>query len=181
MSVSAGLGAHAWRWSRGVSWMGQRADLVILNAKRPLSQSLFGDPRPKMLWFECKKFQAEGAQCMKRVVARLRHKLVEGEIPPGARVPERELCEALGISRTPLREALKVAGSRRSRRAAAQPRRGARREANARKRAGPVRGVRRAWRRSPASSPASAFPTSRSAEIAALHAAMLTHFSCGAS
>jgi DNA-binding GntR family transcriptional regulator len=42
------------------------------------------------------------------VVARLRHLLIEGEIPPGGRVPERDLCVALGISRTPLREALKV-------------------------------------------------------------------------
>jgi DNA-binding GntR family transcriptional regulator len=42
------------------------------------------------------------------VVSRLREKLLEGEIPPGARIPERELCAALQISRTPLREALKV-------------------------------------------------------------------------
>lgn len=42
------------------------------------------------------------------VVSRLRQLLVEGEIPPGGRVPERDLCAALGISRTPLREALKV-------------------------------------------------------------------------
>jgi DNA-binding GntR family transcriptional regulator len=42
------------------------------------------------------------------VVSRVRHMLMEGEIPPGARVPERELCLTLGISRTPLREALKV-------------------------------------------------------------------------
>jgi DNA-binding GntR family transcriptional regulator len=42
------------------------------------------------------------------VVSRLRHMLVEGEIPPGMRVPERALCETFGISRTPLREALKV-------------------------------------------------------------------------
>ncbi len=42
------------------------------------------------------------------VVSRVRHMLMEGEIPPGARVPERDLCLALGISRTPLREALKV-------------------------------------------------------------------------
>jgi DNA-binding GntR family transcriptional regulator len=34
--------------------------------------------------------------------------LLEGEISPGARIPERELCEKLKISRTPLREALKV-------------------------------------------------------------------------
>jgi len=42
------------------------------------------------------------------VVSRLRHILTEGEIAPGARIPERELCASLGISRTPLREALKV-------------------------------------------------------------------------
>ena len=41
-------------------------------------------------------------------VARVRTMLLEGEIPPGARIPERELCEKLEISRTPLREALKV-------------------------------------------------------------------------
>jgi DNA-binding GntR family transcriptional regulator len=42
------------------------------------------------------------------VVARLREMLLEGEVPPGARIPERDLCTALQISRTPLREALKV-------------------------------------------------------------------------
>lgn len=41
-------------------------------------------------------------------VAQVRAMLLEGEIPPGARIPERELCEKLRISRTPLREALKV-------------------------------------------------------------------------
>ncbi|WP_369723937.1 GntR family transcriptional regulator [Bradyrhizobium sp. LLZ17] len=42
------------------------------------------------------------------VVGRIRAILLEGEITPGARIPERELCERLQISRTPLREALKV-------------------------------------------------------------------------
>jgi DNA-binding GntR family transcriptional regulator len=42
------------------------------------------------------------------VVSRVRAMLLEGEIQPGARVPERELCDKLAISRTPLREALKV-------------------------------------------------------------------------
>ena len=42
------------------------------------------------------------------VVSRLRDMLLEGEVPPGARIPERELCLKLKISRTPLREALKV-------------------------------------------------------------------------
>lgn len=42
------------------------------------------------------------------VVAYIREQLIEGHIAPGARVPEQELCKALEISRTPLREALKV-------------------------------------------------------------------------
>jgi DNA-binding GntR family transcriptional regulator len=41
-------------------------------------------------------------------LTRLRDYIVEGNIPDGGRVPERQLCEMLGISRTPLREALKV-------------------------------------------------------------------------
>lgn len=42
------------------------------------------------------------------VVTFIRERLIEGEIAPGARIPERELCAALNVSRTPLREALKV-------------------------------------------------------------------------
>jgi DNA-binding GntR family transcriptional regulator len=44
-------------------------------------------------------------------LTRLRDHIVEGNIPDGARVPERQLCAMLGISRTPLREALKVLAS----------------------------------------------------------------------
>ncbi|WP_417251312.1 GntR family transcriptional regulator [Castellaniella sp.] len=42
------------------------------------------------------------------VVGHLRNFIVEGVLPPGSKLNERELCERLGISRTPLREALKV-------------------------------------------------------------------------
>jgi DNA-binding GntR family transcriptional regulator len=42
------------------------------------------------------------------VVQLVRENLIEGRIAPGARIPERELCETMKISRTPLREALKV-------------------------------------------------------------------------
>jgi DNA-binding GntR family transcriptional regulator len=38
----------------------------------------------------------------------LRDLIVEGELPPDSRVPERLLCARFGVSRTPLREALKV-------------------------------------------------------------------------
>src|SRR5919201_4342196 len=44
----------------------------------------------------------------KEVVNGLRNLLLEGNIPPGARIPERELCDRFQVSRTPLREALKV-------------------------------------------------------------------------
>jgi DNA-binding GntR family transcriptional regulator len=42
------------------------------------------------------------------VVGRLRDLIVEGSLGPGVHVPERELCTRFGISRTPLREALKA-------------------------------------------------------------------------
>ncbi len=42
------------------------------------------------------------------VLVQLRDAIVEGRLVPGARVPERELCTEIGVSRTPLREALKV-------------------------------------------------------------------------
>lgn len=45
------------------------------------------------------------------VTGRIRDMIVEGAYPPGSRLPERVLCETLGISRTPLREALKVLAS----------------------------------------------------------------------
>jgi len=39
---------------------------------------------------------------------RMRDFIIEGHLPPGARILERQLCQTLGVSRTPLREALKV-------------------------------------------------------------------------
>ena len=46
-----------------------------------------------------------------QVVARLRTMLVEGRIAPGAKLNERLLCEQLHVSRTPLREAIKLLAS----------------------------------------------------------------------
>jgi DNA-binding GntR family transcriptional regulator len=42
------------------------------------------------------------------VVSRLRLRIVEGQIAPGAKLNERELSESLRVSRTPLREAIKM-------------------------------------------------------------------------
>ena len=44
-------------------------------------------------------------------VERLRNMIFDGELIAGERVPERELCDNFDISRTPLREALKVIAS----------------------------------------------------------------------
>lgn len=45
------------------------------------------------------------------VVTALRQMIVEGRLKPGARVPEQQFCRSFGVSRTPLREALKILAS----------------------------------------------------------------------
>lgn len=45
------------------------------------------------------------------LVERLRNLIVEDALKPEEKVPEKELCETFGVSRTPLREALKVLAS----------------------------------------------------------------------
>lgn len=42
------------------------------------------------------------------VAEQLRERIIQGEFRPGARLNERLLCERLGVSRTPLREAFRV-------------------------------------------------------------------------
>jgi DNA-binding GntR family transcriptional regulator len=39
---------------------------------------------------------------------RMRTMIAEGDLPPGGKIPEKDLCVAFGVSRTPLREAVKV-------------------------------------------------------------------------
>lgn len=48
------------------------------------------------------------ASLHEEVVPRLRDMIFEGQLAPGDRIPERILCERFAISRTPLREALRV-------------------------------------------------------------------------
>lgn len=45
------------------------------------------------------------------LVVTVRDMILEGELAPGTRIPEVAICEDLGVSRTPLREALKVLAS----------------------------------------------------------------------
>lgn len=57
---------------------------------------------------------ARGATPLKRrslheeLTEALREMIVSGQLPLGEKIPEKELCELYGVSRTPLREALKV-------------------------------------------------------------------------
>jgi len=52
--------------------------------------------------------ESEASSLHADIVQQLRDFVVEGHLAPGARIPERDLCERFAISRTPLREALKV-------------------------------------------------------------------------
>ena len=105
------------------------------------------------------------------VTARLRDLIVAGELPEGSRIVERELCDQLGVSRTPLREAFKVLAVEGL--VEILPNRGA-----VVSRLGPPRRATccassRGSRRSPASWPAPTRPTRRSPAIRALHDEMI--------
>lgn len=50
----------------------------------------------------------EGRRASVAVHARLRQLILDGTIPPGSVLPQVELASALGVSRTPLREALRT-------------------------------------------------------------------------
>ena len=45
------------------------------------------------------------------LVLHIRELIMQGELRPGDKVPEQQLCERFGVSRTPMREALKVLAS----------------------------------------------------------------------
>ena len=45
------------------------------------------------------------------VASRIRDMIIEGALAPGAKIVETQLCQTLGVSRTPLREALKTLAS----------------------------------------------------------------------
>lgn len=51
-----------------------------------------------------KKFEPESV----RAIERIRNEIINGVRPPGSRLVERELAEVLGISRLPIRDALRV-------------------------------------------------------------------------
>lgn len=48
------------------------------------------------------------ASLHEELVERIQNLIIEGTLPAGTKVPEKELCLRFGVSRTPMREALKV-------------------------------------------------------------------------
>ncbi|MDB5902844.1 MAG: hypothetical protein JWM26_1722 [Betaproteobacteria bacterium] len=73
------------------------ANAMTLDLDTPQPAEAAADPAPRLLH--------------ESVVDRLRDMIVHGELQAGTKLNERVLCEALGASRTPLREALKVLAS----------------------------------------------------------------------
>jgi len=67
----------------------------------------------KLLNVSAKRHVQKPKPLHQQVIDNLRDMIIESEIAPGSRVPERELCEMFGISRTPFREAMKVLESER--------------------------------------------------------------------
>ncbi len=51
------------------------------------------------------------ASLHEEIAEHLRNMIFDGELVAGARIPEKDLCSRFGVSRTPLREALKVLAS----------------------------------------------------------------------
>jgi DNA-binding GntR family transcriptional regulator len=89
-------------------WIDGRPVKAYVPRMKPLIPS---DATSKALKADALPEREDQSSLHDEILIRLRDHIVEGHIPDGARVPERQLCEMLGISRTPLREALKVLAS----------------------------------------------------------------------
>jgi DNA-binding GntR family transcriptional regulator len=87
------------------------ADIVepVPHAAKNRIQALPGAPTRRARRPDSAKWTAVSLH--REILGRLRNYIVEGHLSDGARIPERQLCDLFGISRTPLREALKVLAS----------------------------------------------------------------------
>ena len=64
------------------------------------------EPATPLLTSRRKPKVEEKSDHVTRAYATLRQVIVNGQLPPGARIPEREIADRLGLSRTPVRSAL---------------------------------------------------------------------------
>jgi DNA-binding GntR family transcriptional regulator len=89
-------------------WIDHPAVKAYVSPMKPLIPN---DATSKAIGAEAYPDREDQSSLHDEILTRLRDHIVEGNIPDGGRVPERQFCEMLGISRTPLREALKVLAS----------------------------------------------------------------------
>jgi DNA-binding GntR family transcriptional regulator len=82
---------------------------TIYNSKLQLEFTLTLISRPQSL-IELRPSDAPPSALADRAYAFLKQHILTCKIPPGERLIEKELCEEIGISRTPLREALNRLG-----------------------------------------------------------------------
>jgi DNA-binding GntR family transcriptional regulator len=73
-----------------------------------MTDGLAGASSPYPAWEEDEVNSISRRHLHDELLTRLRDCIIEGELRPGAKIPEKQLCERFGVSRTPLREALKV-------------------------------------------------------------------------
>jgi DNA-binding GntR family transcriptional regulator len=80
------------------------AMLTVKNAKT----SRRGRPRKRIGLADNKDYRAEKLGLHEHVAQNLRELIIRGDIPPGSPLIEAELSALLGVSRTPLREGIKL-------------------------------------------------------------------------
>ncbi len=110
-------------------------------------------------------------------ISHLRTLLIEGQIAPGSRIQEQALCAELGISRTPLREALKVLAAEGH--VVLLPHRGARAARLTMKDVRDLFDVSAALEAAAGELACQRIADEEIARIAALHARMAEHFAAG--
>jgi DNA-binding GntR family transcriptional regulator len=96
----AGLWQNAGVAALAAAWAGSTMSGAAVQAKAPGGMGLGADVLP-----------LSRRTLHDELVTRIRDMIIEGQLGPGTRVHEGQLGQALGVSRTPLREALKFLAS----------------------------------------------------------------------
>jgi DNA-binding GntR family transcriptional regulator len=81
--------------------------MTALNERRSRSDSAAGGDAPE----SAGTASAPSGTLPSVIAERLREMIIEGVLAPGTRLNERALCDRLGVSRTPLREAFRLLAS----------------------------------------------------------------------
>jgi DNA-binding GntR family transcriptional regulator len=111
-AVTIHIAFNSFRFNRFIAFKLLSTFPLLRTIVRPMKPVIPSDPNSLPIQTEAvADTDREESSLHGEILARLRDYVVEGNIPDGGRVPERQLCALFGISRTPLREALKVLAS----------------------------------------------------------------------